>query len=132
MKNIKTFFSVFIAILSVNTTSEITNLLSKPLSEDVNILGCVNPLYPKLNLKFNSDQINASRMDVTSNGAISLKDEVSITINDGRIKASSAHYDPNSGSISSIKEGNIYYLDSYFGFLLSRNIPCDLIILDIS
>ena len=117
MKNIKTFFSVFIAILSVNTTSEITNLLSKSSSGDVNVLGCVNPLYPKLNLKFNSNQINASRMDVTSNGAVSLKDEVTITINGGRIKASSAHYDPNSGSISAIQEGNIYYLDSYFEFL---------------
>ena len=79
-------------------------------------LGCSNPLYPKIAKSLLPTKISASKMDVQSNGRIFLRNKVEIPITDGSIQALSANYDSRGKSIDEIKQGNIYYLDSYFKF----------------
>ena len=79
--------------------------------------GCTNFNYPKLINKYKSDSIDAGKINMQSNGDISLDDDVMIALNDGQIQASSATYLQNQNFVKDIKNGDIYHSDNYFKFL---------------
>ena len=116
MKKIAHYCILGLAAFSVSHASAIGNALVDSDAAEGNFLGCLNPLYPNMPSGSLPTKISAARMDVDSNGKILLSDNVEIPITGGLIQAVSADYDSNNKAINKIKEGNIYYLDSYFKF----------------
>ncbi|MDC1131380.1 hypothetical protein OAT59_02195 [Gammaproteobacteria bacterium] len=86
-------------------------------SEQHQFQGCSNPTYPKLTNEYASGSMNAGKIDIRSNGDISLDVDVLIGLNDGQVMASSAIYSKNQNFIQDMKNGNIYHFDNYYKFL---------------
>ena len=85
--------------------------------EQYQFQGCSNATYPKLTNKHASGTIDAGRIDIQSNGDISLDENVLIGLSNGQVIASSAIYSKNQNFIQDIKNGDIYHSDNYYKFL---------------
>ena len=109
-KNFLAFIFVFFANLQLSAS-----YLDK--SEQYQFQGCSNPTYPKLTNEYASGSMNAGKIDIRSNGDISLDVDVLIGLNDGQVMASSAIYSKNQNFIQDMKNGNIYHFDNYYKFL---------------
>ena len=107
-------FLVFIFVLFANLQLS-ASYLDK--SEQHQFQGCSNPTYPKLTNEYASGSMNAGKIDIRSNGDISLDVDVLIGLNDGQVMASSAIYSKNQNFIQDMKNGNIYHFDNYYKFL---------------
>ena len=97
--------------LTASAFNEPSSLNLKPLE------GCVNPGYPRLDDQYESGFVNAGKIDIQSNGALVLDENVLIGLDKGIINATSAAYLQNQGLIKDIKNGDIYYSENYFKFL---------------
>ena len=117
MKNINKFFAIFLATASGTLFSQILIPPLQNQNPNSNVQGCINPHYPTIATNLHSNQVLAKRIEVKSNGEIALLESVDIPIEGGSIRANAAIYNQNEGAINAIKDGNIYYLDSYFQFL---------------
>ena len=107
-------FLAFIFVLFANLQLS-ASYLDK--SEQHQFQGCSNPTYPKLTNEYASGSMNAGKIDIRSNGDISLDVDVLIGLNDGQVMASSAIYSKNQNFIQDMKNGNIYHFDNYYKFL---------------
>ena len=107
-------FLAFIFVLFANLQLS-ASYLDK--SEQHQFQGCSNPTYPKLTNEYASGSMNAGKIDIRSNGDISLDEDVLIGLNDGQVMASSAIYSKNQNFIQDMKNGNIYHFDNYYKFL---------------
>ena len=107
-------FLAFIFVLFTNLQLS-ASYLDK--SEQHQFQGCSNPTYPKLTNEYASGSMNAGKIDIRSNGDISLDEDVLIGLNDGQVMASSAIYSKNQNFIKDMKNGNIYHFDNYYKFL---------------
>ena len=107
-------FLAFIFVLFTNLQLS-ASYLDK--SEQHQFQGCSNPTYPKLTNEHASGSMNAGKIDIRSNGDISLDEDVLIGLNDGQVMASSAIYSKNQNFIQDMKNGNIYHFDNYYKFL---------------
>ena len=85
--------------------------------EQYQFQGCSNSTYPKLINKYASGSIDAGKIDIQSNGDISLDENVLIGLSNGQVMASSAIYSKNQNFIQDIKNGDIYHSDNYYKFL---------------
>ena len=97
--------------LTASAFNEPSSLNLKPLED------CVNPGYPRLDDQYESGFVNAGKIDIQSNGALVLDENVLIGLDKGIINATSAAYLQNQGLIKDIKNGDIYYSENYFKFL---------------
>ena len=97
-------FLAFIFVLFANLQLS-ASYLDK--SEQHQFQGCSNPTYPKLTNEYASGSMNAGKIDIRSNGDISLDEDVLIGLNDGQVMASSAIYSKNQNFIQDMKNGNI-------------------------
>ena len=107
-------FLAFIFVLFANLQLSAAYL---DKSEQHQFQGCSNPTYPKLTNEYASGSMNAGKIDIRSNGDISLDVDVLIGLNDGQVMASSAIYSKNQNFIQDMKNGNIYHFDNYYKFL---------------
>ena len=112
MKNCFLFILVLFACLqsSASTFNQSGSLNQQQFKN------CTNSTYPKIISKYEPGSIDAGKIDIQSNGDISLDDNVLIAINDGWMKASSANYLQNKNIIKDMQNGNIYHSDNYFKF----------------
>ncbi len=78
---------------------------------------CANPYYPRLDDQYKSGSIDAGKIDIQSNGALVLDEDVLIGLDEGIINASSATYLQNQNFVKNIKNGKIYHSENYFKFL---------------
>ena len=113
MKNCFLFILVLFACLqsSASTFNQSGSLNQQQFKN------CTNSTYPKIISKYEPGSIDAGKIDIQSNGDISLDNNVLITFNDGQIKASSATYLQNQNVVKDIKNGDIYHSNNYFKFL---------------
>ena len=116
MKKIAHYCILVLAALFVSDATAMGNELIDSDDGESNFLGCLNPLYQVIPKSTLPTKISAASMDIDSNGKIVLSDDVEIPITGGLIKAVSADYDSDNKAIEEIKEGSIYYLESYFKF----------------
>jgi len=107
-------FLVFIFVLFTNLQLGASYL---DQFEQHQFQGCSNPDYPKLTNKYASGSMDAGKIDIQSNGDISLEEDVLIGLKNGQVMASSAIYSKNQNFIQDMKNGNIYHFDNYFKFL---------------
>ena len=97
--------------LTASAFNESSSLNLQPLE------GCVNPGYPRLDDQYESGSVNARKIDIQSNGALVLDENVLIGLDKGIMNATSATYLQNQDLIKDIKNGNIYHSENYFKFL---------------
>ena len=116
MKKIAHYCILVLAALFVSDATAMGNELIDNDDGESNFLGCLNPLYQVTPNSALPKKISAASMDIDSNGKIVLSGDIEIPISGGLIKAVSADYDSDNKAIEEIKEGNIYYLESYFKF----------------
>ena len=81
------------------------------------VQNCSYPQYPLLINEDKSDVLNASSMDIKSNGEMYLNGNVFIGLNEGKINADSATFIQKQNSVKDIKNGSIYHSNNYFNFL---------------
>ncbi len=81
------------------------------------VQNCSYPKYPLLINENKSDVLNASSMDIKSNGEMYLNGNVFIGLNEGKIIADSATFIQKQNSVKDIKNGSIYHSNNYFNFL---------------
>ena len=101
MKNCFLFILVLFACLqsSASTFNQSGSLNQQQFKN------CTNSTYPKIISKYEPGSIDAGKIDIQSNGDISLDDNVLIAINDGWMKASRANYLQNQNIIKDIVLG---------------------------
>jgi len=97
--------------LTASAFNESSSLNLQPLE------GCVNQGYPRLDDQYESGSVNAGKIDIQSNGALVLDENVLIGLDKGIMNATSATYLQNQDLIKDIKNGNIYHSENYFKFL---------------
>ena len=97
--------------LTASAFNKPSSLSLQPLED------CVNPGYPRLDDQYKSGSVNAGKIDIQSNGALVLDENVLIGLDKGIINATGATYLQNQGLIKDIKNGNIYHSENYFKFL---------------
>ena len=81
------------------------------------VQNCSYPQYPLLINEDKSDVLNASSMDIKSNGEMYLNGNVFIVLDEGKINADSATFIQKQNSVKDIKNGSIYHSNNYFNFL---------------
>ena len=87
------------------------------LSIQDRVQNCSFPQYPLLINEDKSDVLNASSMDIKSNGEMHLNGNVFIGLNEGKVNADSATFIQKQNSVKDIKNGSIYHSNNYFNFL---------------
>ena len=116
MKKITNYCVIALATIPINLSATLANELPQnPVAKDAS-LGCANPQYPFIEKRFWPTQTSALAVDIQANGVVLLKENVEIPIDGGTLSAQSASYDSNTQSAQEIKQGSLYYLDSYFQF----------------